>query len=204
MRTLGRKKNECLPYVKNDVLSTAFCYATYTMAIKEITVFGTKNSLTLPSLANKYFYSLGDENDKDIYSYNDPFMRNFVRQSIKGGRCSALYQYYKSTIIDEIFNIISKEVDSNANICDILDIYFEYTNEQRKIIEDEYDSQFEDYRDINQEERTKYINDKLSKLSIMFSWSQGWTEKRIWNTHWGSYQEACENNMSWIKWLYVK
>ena len=32
------------------------------------------------------------------------------------------------------------------------------------MIENEFDSQFKDYRDINQEERTKDINNKLSKL----------------------------------------
>ena len=31
------KKNEWLPYVKNDVLSTAFCYARYTMGMEELT-----------------------------------------------------------------------------------------------------------------------------------------------------------------------
>ena len=32
MKILGKKKeNEWLPYVKNDVLSTAFCYARYTI-----------------------------------------------------------------------------------------------------------------------------------------------------------------------------
>ena len=36
----------------------------------------------------------------------------------------------------------------------------------RKIIEDEYDSQFDDDPDINQEERTNYMNNKLSKLKI--------------------------------------
>ena len=44
--------------------------------------------------------------------------------------------------------------------------YFEYTNQHRKLIENEYDSQFGDYRDINQEERTNYINNKLSKFTI--------------------------------------
>ena len=34
--------------------------------MKELTVFGMKNSLTLPSLANKYFNNLKDENDELI------------------------------------------------------------------------------------------------------------------------------------------
>ena len=55
-----------------------------------------ENSLTLPSLAKIHFNSLGDENDELIYTYTDPFMRKFVRNSIKSGRCHALNQYYTS------------------------------------------------------------------------------------------------------------
>ena len=53
-------------------------------------------------------------------------MRDFVRKSIKGGRCSALNRYYKSSISDEVFNIISKELDINVNgiLCEILVKYF--------------------------------------------------------------------------------
>ena len=161
------KENEWLPYLKNDVLSTAFSYARYSKGMEELTGFGMKNSLTLPALANKYFNSLRDESDEPIYTYNNEFMRHFVRQSIKGGRCSALNQFYKSAISDEVFIIISKElnVNGNDNVCEIVN-YFEYTNEQRKIIKDEYDSQFNDYRNNNQEKRTEHINKELNKLPI--------------------------------------
>ena len=81
------EKNECLPYLKNDVLSTAFSYARYSKGMEELTGFGMKNSLTLPSLANEYFINLRDESDENIYTYNDEYMRQFVRQSIKGGGC---------------------------------------------------------------------------------------------------------------------
>ena len=162
------KENEWLPYLKNDVLSTAFSYARYSKGMEELTGFGMKNSLTLPSLANKFFSSLRDENDEPIYTYTDPFIRHFVRQSIKGGRCSALNQYYKSNISQEVFNIISKElgVNDNDNVCEIIDKCFEYTNKQRKIIEDEYDSKFKDYRDIDVEGKTEHINKERNKLSI--------------------------------------
>ena len=73
------KENEWLPYLKNDVLSTAFSYAKYSEGMEELTGFGMKNSLTLPSLANKCFISLREENDETIYTYNDEFMRYFVR-----------------------------------------------------------------------------------------------------------------------------
>ena len=160
------KENEWLPYLKNDVLSTAFGYARYSKGMEELTRFGMKNSLTLPSLANNYFNSLREESDEPIYTYNDEFMRHFVRQSIKGGRSSALNQYYKSNISQEVFNIFSKELNVNGNVCEIIDKYFENTNKQRKIIEDEYDSKFKDYPDIDEKERTEHINKELNKLAI--------------------------------------
>ena len=54
----------------------------------------------------------------------------------------------------------------DGNICEILNNLFEYTIKHRKIIEDDYGSQFEDYRDNDQEKRTKYSDNKLSKRPI--------------------------------------
>ena len=61
---------------------------------------------------------------------------------------------------------MSRELNVNGNICEILETNFEYTNKHKEILEDEYDSRIEDYRDTDQEERTNYINDNLSKLAI--------------------------------------
>ena len=74
------------------------------MGIEKLTKFAMKNSLTLPSLADKNFDNLRDENDETIYTYIDSFMRNFVRQSKKGGTCNAFNQHCKSEISDEVFN----------------------------------------------------------------------------------------------------
>ena len=90
------KKDIWLPYVKNDVLCTAYSYARYTGAMKEITGFSMKDCLSLPGLGWKYFNSLRTEEDEPIYTYNDKYMRWFVRQCIKGGRVCAFNQYYKS------------------------------------------------------------------------------------------------------------
>ena len=130
--------------------------------MENLTGFGMRNTLILPSLAIKHFNKIRDENDEPIYTSTHPFMRHFVRQSIKGGRCIALNQFYKSTISDELLIIMSQEVSVNGNICEILDKYFEYTNKHRKILENENDSQFIDYRKNDQEGRTKNINNTLS------------------------------------------
>ena len=104
------KKDERLLYVKNDVLCTAYCYARYCGAMQEITGFSMKDCLSLPGLGWKFFNLLITEEDEPIYTYNDKYMRWFVRQSIKGGRVCAFNQYYKSKICDDILKIISKEL----------------------------------------------------------------------------------------------
>ena len=65
-----------------------------------------------------------------------------------------------------MFNIIPKELNLNGKSCEFLDEYFKFVNEHRKRIGNEYGSQFEDSRDINQEDRTNCINIKPSKLAV--------------------------------------
>ena len=86
------KKDEWLPYVKSDVLCTAFSYARYCTAMEEITGFSMKDCLSAPGLGWKNFNSMRDENDEPIYTYNGKYMRWFVRQSIKGGQVFAVNQ----------------------------------------------------------------------------------------------------------------
>ena len=134
--------------------------------MEKITGFGKKNSLTLPFFANNHFKNLRDESDEPIYTYNDELMRYFVGQIIKGGGCGSYNQSYISTISDQVFNNKSQELSVDGNVCKILDKYFEYTNKQRKKIEDEFDAKFDDYRDNDDEEKTEQINKELHKLSI--------------------------------------
>ena len=95
-------------------------------------------------------------------------MRNFVRKAIKVGRCNAFNQHYKSEISDEVFNIISKELNVNddSNDYEVLEKYFEFLKEHEKQYAKEFDSEYGDYRDINQKEKTNYMNRKLNMLSI--------------------------------------
>ena len=65
-----------------------------------------------------------------------------------------------------MFNNISKDLDFNGNVCEISDNYFEYTNKNRKLLEIEYDSQFKDYRDNDEEEKTENFNKERNKLPL--------------------------------------
>ena len=93
------KMIEWLPYVKNDVLCTAFSYARYIKAMEEMTGFSMKDFSSLPGPGLKVFNSLRTEQDEPIYTYNDKYMRWFVRQAAYGGRVCAFIQYYKSKIV---------------------------------------------------------------------------------------------------------
>ena len=93
------KINEWLPYVQIDIFCTVFSYARYCKAMEKITGFSMKDCLSAPGLGRKYFNSMHDENDEPIYTYNNKYMRWFVRQRIKRGRVCAFNQYYKSRFV---------------------------------------------------------------------------------------------------------
>ena len=175
------KKSEWLPYVKNDVLCTAYSYARYIKAMEEITGFSMKDCLSLPGLGWKYFNSLRTEEDEPIYTCNDKYMRWFVRQSIKGGRVCTFNQYYKSKHCDDILEIINKELAVKGNVYDTIEAYIEYKNKYFKIFEKEYESQFNDYRDENVDEKEKYINEKLRQLPIHRLIKQIKLEELLWD-----------------------
>ena len=160
------KTDEWLPYVKNDVLCTAFSYARYCKAMEDITGFSMKECLSFPGVGWKYFNSLRTEEDEPINTYNDQYMRWFIRQSMKGGRVSAFSQYYKSNHCDDILKIFNKELAVKGTVYDTIEAYMEHKNKHFKIFEKEYENQFNDYRDENEEEKQKYINEKLSSLRL--------------------------------------
>ena len=58
--TWAAREKEWSPYVKNDVISTAFCYARFTKVLEDLTNFSMKNSKTLLSLPNNKFNSLSN------------------------------------------------------------------------------------------------------------------------------------------------
>ena len=134
--------------------------------MEDITGFSMKDCLFLPCLGWKYFDSLKTEEDEPIYTYNDKYMRWFVRQSVKRGRVCAFNQYYKSKICDDISKIISEELDVKENVYYFLEVYLKYKNKHLKSSEIEYESKFNDYRNENIEEKEKYIYEKLCQLLI--------------------------------------
>ena len=160
------KKVIWLPYVKTDFLCTAYSYGRYCGAMVEITVFSMKDCLSAPGLGFKYFNSLRTDQDEPIYTYNDKYMKWFVRQAAYGGRVCAFNQYYKSKLCDNILNIISEELNVKGNIYVIIEVYIDYKNRHLKKFEEEYEDQFDEYRDEDVDEKEAFVNEKLSNFPI--------------------------------------
>ena len=65
-----------------------------------------------------------------------------------------------------MFNILSKQLNVNGNIWEILEKYFKFLHKYEKQYAEEFDSKYDDYRDIDQKEKEKSVNKKLNTLSI--------------------------------------
>ena len=125
-----------------------------------------KGCLSLPGLGWKYFNSLRTEEDAPIYTYNDKYMKWFVRQSIKGGKVCAFNQFFKSKHCEDILKNINKELTVKGTVYDTIGAYMKYKNKHFKIFQKENEDQVNDYRYEDIEEKEKYINEKLSNLRL--------------------------------------
>ena len=96
--------------------------------MEEIIGCSMKDCLSLPGLGLKTFNSLRTDQDEPIYTYNDKYMRQFIRQAAYGGRVCAFNQCYKLKHCDDILKIISEETYVRGNVYDIIEIYMNYKN----------------------------------------------------------------------------
>ena len=105
---LKDEKDEGLDNVRQNVLCTAFCYARYCRVVEEITGFSMKDFLSAHGWGWNYFSSMRDEEDEPIYTFNDKYMRDFVRRSLKAVRVWAFNQNYDSKNCVDFLNHLSK------------------------------------------------------------------------------------------------
>ena len=125
-----------------------------------------KDCLSLPKLGFEKFNSLRKEEDEPIYTYNDKYMRWFVRPPAYEGRVHAFNQYYKSKSCDDILKTISEELNVKGKIYDNIELFMDYENKHFKTFEKEYQNHFDDYRKEIVEEKETFINEKSSNLPM--------------------------------------
>ena len=92
------------PYLKLDVLCLAYIYARHSMEMQKMSGFGIKDCLTEASLGWKCFGTYNK--DREFYTFNDKYIRDFIRKSIKGGRVGAFVRYFESKQCEQFLNTI--------------------------------------------------------------------------------------------------
>ena len=153
------------PYLVSDVICLAFIYARHSMEMQKMSGFGIKDCLTEASLGWKCFGRYNK--DREFYTFNDKYVRDFIRKSIKGGRCGAYIRYFESNQCDNILNTIKKHLKINDNeISNIIDKYLKYINTKREEFTSEFKNNEKDYRKINKKDLDEYLDKKLGDLNI--------------------------------------
>ena len=64
------------------------------MEMQNMGGFGNKDCLTEASLGWKGFGTYN--NDREFYTFDDKYVRDFIRKSIKGGRVAASIRYFET------------------------------------------------------------------------------------------------------------
>ena len=153
------------PYLKLDVLCLAFINARHSMEMQKMTGFGIKDCFTDASLGWKCFGTYNK--DRKFYTFNDKYVRVFIRRSIKGGRVAALNRHFESTQCEEFLNIIEKHLKKHdIEILNIIDESLEYINIKREEFKLEFENGGNDYRKINKKELDNFLEKKLGELEL--------------------------------------
>ena len=105
-----------------------------------------KACLTEASLGWKCF---GEFNkDREFYTFNDKYVRDFIRKTIKSGEIAAFNRYFESNQCEEILNTIQKHLYKKDNeILKIVDEYLKYFKIKRDEFRLEIENGEKDYRE---------------------------------------------------------
>ena len=84
---------------------------------------------------------------REFYTFNDKYDRDFIRKSIKEGRCGALNRYFESNQCEEILNTVKKPLKINDNeIPNKVEEYLIYIKVKREKNEFDFENGQKNYR----------------------------------------------------------
>ena len=127
------------------MLYLAFIYARPSMEMQKMSGFGIEDCLTEASIGWKCFGTYNK--DQEFYTFNNKYVRDFIRKSIKGGRVAALNSYFEPSHCEELLNTIKIPLNINGiEISNIIDDYLKYINIKREEFELEFENGKKDYQ----------------------------------------------------------
>ena len=116
------RREEWEPYAKRDTICLGVCLIKYNQVMTTMIEQSVINNLTAPALTLKGWYHL--YKGEKVYSHVDPFIRHYVRRSVKGGRVSANIIKFKSDKLDEICKVLQHHLDTTDS--DIIELFKKY------------------------------------------------------------------------------
>jgi hypothetical protein len=169
------KRYEWEPYLKKDILCLAGCVSKYNASMRQNSGFSMQGSVTSSSLTFKSWFAKTKES---IHSHTDLYTRNLIRKAVKGGRVFANIQQYKSSMLDQIINILRENLNSDESLQELIGLYKTvnkelkskinnqlsnfYMSEEIKILqtcfktkEENYSSLIKKYNDLNKIQKKK-------------------------------------------------
>ena len=138
------------------MLRLAFVYARHSMEMQNLSGFGIKDCLTEPGLDSECFGTY--RKDREVYTFNDKYLGDFIRKSIKGRRCGAFTKYFESKQFDGIMFTIEKQPKLNDNeISNNVDEDLKCNNTERNEFKIAYENGVRDYRKMNNKKLHKFL-----------------------------------------------
>ena len=101
------------PFLRSDVLCLAFIIARHSMERQSMSGFGSKDCLTEPSLGWQCFGT--NNKDREFYTFNDKYVPDFIRRSMKRGIFGSFNRYLEFKQIDEIMLTNKRHIKMNDN-----------------------------------------------------------------------------------------
>ena len=90
------------------MLCLAFLNARHSMEMQNMSGFGNYDCLTEANSSWRCFGTYSK--DREVYTFKDNYIRDFIRRSIKGGRVVGYKRYFESSQCEEILNTIKKHL----------------------------------------------------------------------------------------------
>ena len=125
---------------------------------------GIKDCITEASLGWKRFGTYNK--DREFYTFNDKYVRDFIRRSNKGGRCAALNRFFESNQCEEFLNTVKKIKIKDNEISKTVDVLLKYITSIREEFKLEFENGEKDYRKIYNKATDKFLEKKLGEMEI--------------------------------------
>ena len=131
-------------YFIDDVLGLAYVLAKHGNSIQKITGVSYKNSLTEAALEWSCLGRYLKEDNKILYTPKNKYVRNFIKQTVDGGRFLACNKECVSKSFTDVVDVLEKSFGKDLEISVFFDKYFKHLNTYKNYYKEKNEARFTD------------------------------------------------------------